>query len=283
MTSSEPYSSPYRKDEIDVVSLLRVVWEFKYIIALVASVFVIAALYLALTATPRFRAEVVVTQVRDGNLGAAGSLASQFGGLASLAGVNLASGNAGQEAQAVLNSRHLVEQFFGEANVLAEYTPEGGDPPSLWLAVSLFIDTVLTINDNPLDGTTSIVVLWTDPAVAARWANELVALANELIRARALEEATKNIEYLNEQIENTTVVEVQRVMYSLIEEETKTLMLANARSEYAFRIVDPAVAPEERYSPNRKLIVLSGGFLGLFVGTILALAINLLRRIRNDA
>jgi len=280
--SNEP-NSTYRKDEIDVIALLRIVWEFKYIITLVAGFFVVAAVYLALTATPKFRAEVVATPVRDGNLSAAGSLASQFGGLASLAGVNLSNGGAGQEAQAVLKSRRLVEEFFGHASLLAEFTPERGDPPSLWLAVSQFIETVLTIRDDPIEGTTTVAMNWTDPAVAARWANEFVALANELIRARALEEATKNIEYLNEQIESTNVVEVQRVMYSLIEEETKTLMLANARSEYAFRIVDPAVAPEVRSSPNRKLIVLSGGFLGLFLGTILALAINLLRRIKNDA
>ncbi len=76
---------------------------------------------------------------------------------------------------------------------------------------------------------------------------------------------------------------MQRVMYSLIENETQTLMLANARAEYAFRVVDPAVAPEVRSSPNRTLIVLSGGVLGLFIGTVLAFAINLLRRVKTDA
>jgi uncharacterized protein involved in exopolysaccharide biosynthesis len=59
-------------------------------------------------------------------------------------------------------------------------------------------------------------------------------------------------------------------MYNLIESETKTLMLANARAEYAFTVVDPAVVPEERVSPRRTLMVLSGLFIGMVVGVLIA-------------
>ena len=282
MNSSEP-ASTYAKDEIDVIAFLRVVWEFKYVITLVAGIFGFAAVYLALTATLIFRAEVVVVEIDDGNVGAAASLANQFGGLASIAGINLGAGGVGREAQAILRSRHLVEEFIKRNDLLAILSPDGGESSTLWIAVQHFWEIVLTIREDAIEGITTVTIDWTEPDTAARWANEFVALANELIRARALEEATKNIEYLNRQIERTTDVEMQRVMYSLIENETQTLMLANARAEYAFRVVDPAVAPEVRSSPNRKLIVLSGGVLGLFIGTVLAFAINLLRRVKNDA
>jgi LPS O-antigen subunit length determinant protein (WzzB/FepE family) len=59
-------------------------------------------------------------------------------------------------------------------------------------------------------------------------------------------------------------------MYRLIEAETKTLMLANGRSEYAFTIVDPAVAPEMRIRPRRTLIALLGLSFGLLLGTAVA-------------
>ena len=53
-------------------------------------------------------------------------------------------------------------------------------------------------------------------------------------------DSSRNIQYLKDQIAKTDVVQLQGVMYSLVEAEMKTLMLANARSEYAFTVVDPA-------------------------------------------
>jgi LPS O-antigen subunit length determinant protein (WzzB/FepE family) len=70
-------------------------------------------------------------------------------------------------------------------------------------------------------------------------------------------------------------------MYNLIETETKTLMLANARVEYAFTVVDPAVAPEIRTSPKRKLIVLSGGVLGGLFGVFAVFVINIFRQVTS--
>jgi uncharacterized protein involved in exopolysaccharide biosynthesis len=68
-------------------------------------------------------------------------------------------------------------------------------------------------------------------------------------------------------------------MYTLIENETKTLMLANARAEYAFTVVDPAVPPERKISPHRSIYVLFGSFVGAAVGLFVAY----LRRARRAA
>jgi len=65
-----------------------------------------------------------------------------------------------------------------------------------------------------------------DAVTAARWANGYVALANELVRSRALDDAKRNVAYLNEQIARTNEVELRRIMYNLVEDQTKTLMLA---------------------------------------------------------
>ena len=146
--------------------------------------------------------------------------------------------------------------------------------PTLWQAVDKFQKAVLTITDNKRDGTVAITINWTNPHTAARWANGFVALANEFLRARALNDARRNIDYLNGQIAHTNAVEVQKVMYNLIENETKTAMLANGRIEYAFAVVDPAVAPEVRTSPKRTLMVLIGLILGGLAGIAVALVRN---------
>jgi uncharacterized protein involved in exopolysaccharide biosynthesis len=279
--SSERISAE-NKDEVDFFALLGVVWNFKYLIIVVTGIFGAASAFLAFTATHKFRAEVVVTEAPNEGMSGAASLASQFGGLASLAGLNLAAGDMDNEAKAVLKSRNLVDEFIRRNELVSEILPEGAEQSTLWFAVRQFQDTILNIREDPTEGIMTVAIEWTDPVTAARWANDFVALANERIRSRALQDSTRNIEYLNKQIERTTVVEVQRAIYNLIESETKNLMLANVRAEYAFRIVDPAVPPEVRSSPRRKLLVLSGLAVGLFAGVFLAFALHLLRRLRTD-
>ena len=268
-------------DEIDLIASLRVLWEFKYVIVSVTAVVVLVSLYIALTATPIFRADVVVAKVSDSDMSGAASLVSQFGGLGRLAGLGIGAGGTERESQAVLESRRLAEKFIDRNDLLQELSPDSSDPLTIWWAVSQFRERVLIISEDVTEGITTVSIKWTDPAVAARWANEYVALANEFIRTRALEESQRNVDYLNKQIEQTKEVGLQRVMYNLIETETKTLMLANARAEYAFTVVDPAVAPEIRMSPRRKLIVLSGGVLGGLFGVLAVFAINIFRQITS--
>jgi uncharacterized protein involved in exopolysaccharide biosynthesis len=259
------------EDEIDLTALWKKLWERKYFVIGVTTLGAAVAAYLAWTATPMYRAETTVTEANNETLGCPSSLAGQLGGLASLAGVKPAAGSAGQAAKAVLKSRELVEQFIKRNNLLPQLSP-GPSQPSLWKAVRQFRGGVLSIREDLTEGVTTVAVEWNDPATAARWANDLVALANDLVRLRALEQSKRNIAYLNEQIADTNVIELRDVMFNLIESETKTLMLANGRTDYAFAVIDSAVAPEIRTSPRRTLMVLIGAALGLFVSVMIALA-----------
>ena len=51
--------STQNKDEIDIIAFLRVLWDYKYVIVAIASVFGIATIIIALTMTPIFRAQVI--------------------------------------------------------------------------------------------------------------------------------------------------------------------------------------------------------------------------------
>jgi len=268
-------------DEVDLIALLQVLWESKLIVALFVVLFGLASIYFALTTTPIYSAEAVVVKVKESEMGGAASLASQFGGLGSLVGMSMGGGGPGQESQAVLKSRRLTEEFIIRGDLLEELSP-GDDPAfTLWRAVKQFRELILTIREDAVEGIITITIEWNDPAVAARWANDYVALANEIIRTQAREEAERNIEYLNQQISQTNVVGLQRVMYNLIEAETKTLMLANARSEFAFSSVDPAVTPEVRSKPKRKIVVLSGIAIGLIFGILFVFALNIFRQLKT--
>ncbi len=268
-------STVYKADTIDLVALWRVLWAYKYVIVLVAGLSSITAVALALTATPIFRAEVVVVPTRQGSMGRSASLVNRLGGLANLAGIDLSGNNdATADALAVLKSRNLIQRFIERQKLLPVMYPGSKTTPSLWRAVNRFQRSILSIRSDAQLGTTTIAVNWRVPAVAAKWANDFVALANETIRSDALHDAKRNIGYLSRQLDQTNVVELRKVLYDLIEGQTQTMMLANARTDYAFTIVDPAVPPESRISPRRTLMVLTGGALGLVLGVVIAFVLN---------
>lgn len=264
-------------DLFDVIDFFRRQW-----LLIVGCVLAFAAIAAAigLTMTPMYRAEVVISEARDANMGGSSSLMSQLGGIASLAGVNVG-GGLNREAQAVLGSRRLAEEFILRDKLLPELFKSSKERQSLWLGVQKLRQGILDIRDDQRRGVTTISIRWHDPATAAKWANRFVALANELMRNRAIEDSNRNIAYLRVQAEKTDVVGIQRVMYNLIESETKTLMLANGRVEYAFTVVDPAVTPEIRVSPKRTIMVVGGGLLGAVIGILAGVLRDMIRRRRS--
>jgi len=268
---------------LQLAAVWRLAWTSKILISLVTLVCTALAAVVAFNITPIFRAETVVLAVHNGGTGGGGSLSGQLSGLAniaSLAGVNLDSGGSqDREAKAILESHRLDEEFIKQNNLIGVLLPSSKEPPTMWLAVKSFRDDVLAIREDKRTGLTTLDFSWKDANVAAEWANRFVALANDRIRTRAIDEANRNLKFLNEQIEKTRIVEVQRSLYSLIENETKTLMLANARAEYAFTVVDPAVPPERKISPHRSIYILFGFFLGASIGLFVAYV----RRIRTKS
>lgn len=257
-------------DDVPLSDLLRAVWRHRFVVLTATAVCGLSAVILALTSKSVYRAQVVVTEARDSGSDA---LSNKLSGLASVAGINLGASaeDRGVDARAVLNSRHLVEEFIQRNNLVPVLFAKSTAKVSLWRAVKVFRETVLAIKEDKVKGTTTISIDWTDPVVAAHWATGFVALANELIRARVMSDSARSVAYLNEQIAKTNVVEIRTVMYNLIENETKTLMLANGRAEYAFTTVDPAVPPEERIWPKRTIMSALGALCGFLIGVGVAL------------
>ncbi|MBS0418953.1 MAG: hypothetical protein JSR66_14665 [Proteobacteria bacterium] len=225
---------------------------------------------------PYFRAETSVTEVRDKGMANVSSLASQLGGLASLAGVNIPAGGAAgnQEFAAVLESNRLTAEFIKRNDLIPVLLRESSKPPTMWRAVRYFRENVLTIRRDKLKGLTTITMEWQDAKIAARWANDYVMLANELLRDRAIDESSRNIAYLNREMGKTDSVDLRKVMYSIIENETKTLMVANGRIDYAYEVVDPAVPPELKAGPHRLLNTLIGLVLGFVLGSGIAFVVE---------
>ncbi len=276
--------------EISIGDLAATLWSRRLLIICATAVAAGIGVAIAFVLPEKFESSVVLAPNGDdvgGKLGGAGALLSQFGGIASLGGLSLGGGGGRKsEAIATLQSGVLTEAFIRDNNLLPvlyedDWNAAGkvwtiSDPakqPTPWKAEKLFREKIRSVHDDKKTGLITLTITWSDPQLAAKWAAELVARTNATLRTRAIAEAQRNLDYLNEQLKKTSVVELQTAIYGLIENQIKQVMVANGSEEFAFRIIDPARVSEKRSSPKRARIVILAIFLGLTIGCGLAFAL----------
>jgi uncharacterized protein involved in exopolysaccharide biosynthesis len=247
------------------------------------AVVTVAAVILAFWMTPTYRAEVVIAPAESPT--GLGQLGGQLGDLASLAGINI--GNAGSrkadEALEYLRSRIFTAGFINRHGLMPVLYAKKWDAarnrwrdadnaPTISEAVKKFSTKVRQIVEDRRTGIITVAVIWTDPKMAADWANALIADADAELRARAVAEQNRSVDYLEREAAQTTDVDVRTAVFKVMESELKNAMLARTRDAYAFKVIDPAVVRDrrDRESPNRPLIVLMGIFLGVIVGVVVA-------------
>lgn len=268
-------------DEISLLDLWNILWDGKWLGIAITAVVTIAAVIYALLATEIYRAEMLLAPAEERT---AQGLSGQLGGLsglASLAGISVGGGG-NAEPLAVLQSRAFLREFIEERELMpvlfadlwdAErgswIVAEGEDAPDIRDGVKLLQEGVLAVSEETGTSLVELSVDWTDPEVAADWANDLVARLNDRMRQRALVDAEQNVTYLQEQLASSSLVALQQSIGRLLETELQKLMLARGNAEFAFRVLDPAVAPKNRVRPYRTLIValaiIAGGMLSLLV------------------
>ena len=93
----------------------------------------------------------------------------------------------------------------------------------------------------------------------------------EDLRSKDIGEAEESIKFLETQREKTRILSLDEVFAQLIEEQTKTIMLANVSKDYVFDVIDPPVASELKSKPSRRLICVVGTLLGGMFGVVLVL------------
>ncbi len=285
-------------DEISLLDLCRIVWHYKWLIAAVTGVSTIAAIVYALLATPIYRVEVLLQPViGEAYEGGLSSVGGQLGGLASLAGISLGTGeNSKDSALAILKSRAFTVEFLRQENLLPVLYADKWDPknkkwivekpeqiPNYWKAYQLFNERVRFVSENAKTGLITLAIEWPDRKLAARWANLLVDRVNEHIRRQDIEDARKSIEYLKKQMQQANVVGLQEAITKVMETQIRKIMLANVRDQYAFKILDPGVVPPEGevVKPRRALIAVLGLIGGGILGLAIAFVVNLGRQNRE--
>jgi len=289
-----PYVVYPEEEPIDWRAYWKILVEYRKLIGIITAASTIIALLIAFLMTPIYRAEVLLAPVSEEGAGSLSSLAGQFGDLASLAGINLGTNkDKTAESIAALKSRSLSVAFIDKENLKPILFPrkwsaeekawkDQDDVPTDWEAFKIFDKDIRTVSLDNKTGLVTLAIEWKDPALAAKWANRLVTQVNARLRNDAIEEAEKSIVYLEKQLGSTSSVEIQQAIYRLIEAQAKKKMVANAREEYAFNVIDPAVAPETEVKPRRILIIAIASLIGLISAMIVALILHRIKGQRRS-
>ncbi|WP_044408767.1 Wzz/FepE/Etk N-terminal domain-containing protein [Thiomicrospira microaerophila] len=132
----------------------------------------------------------------------------------------------------------------------------------------------LQANDGGRTGVITVAIEWTDPVLARDWVNLLVRDINEHLRHQEMQSAQRSIDFLERQIQQISLVEHRQVAFKIIEENLKSLTLAQTEADFVFKVIDPAIVPENRSKPKRSLMVAVGLVLGFMLGVFIALILN---------
>ena len=299
-----PYLSTQNdSDEIDLLELWRAIWQRKWLIISTTLLSSVIAIGVALLLPNIYTSTATLAPSEEQQGGGLSALASQFGGLASLAGVSLGGGAADKTAVAVeiAGSRQFMTRFVREHKLEVPLMAVNGmDKATNELVIDAHlydkdnqrwirkvengksveptnwelykeISKIVSVVQDKKSGFVTVTVDYYSPSIAKQWVDWFVADLNSYMKNRDQIDAKRNIEYLKKQLEKTAVADMQSVFYQLIEQQTKTLMLSEVNPEYVFKTLDPAVVAEEKTKPKRALIVVLGGVLGGMLGVLLAL------------
>ena len=300
---SSGYNHNIADDEIDLRELFAVIWQGKWLIIAVTALFAVASVVYAINQPNIYKSEVLLAPAEQEGGGGLSALAGQFGGLASLAGVNLGGGSSdkAQLAIEVLKSRQFTSDFIQKHNILADlmaaeswnmqtnaviYNNEIYDAqnnkwvrevdapfkpkPSMQEAHKEFSE-ILSASTDKESGMVKIAIEHVSPYVAQQWVEWLIQDINQTMKQRDVLEALKSTEFLTQQLEQTKIADIRAVLYKLVEEQTKTIMFAKVRDEYVFKTIDAALVPEEKFKPKRALIAILGTMLGGMLSVMIVL------------
>ena len=271
-----------------LISTLRVLWDGRWWIATMSAIVMAATVTYLLLAPKIFRAEVLVVPAAVQSSSVLAGRLGGLGGLASLAGIELGDGNSA-EPIATLKSSGFTRAFVQEKNLLPvlfarKWDASRGrwrasdekDWPDLRDGVRYFEKRILSVEEDKKSGIVTLAVEWSDPDQAAEWANLMIERLNSRMRERALEEASSNLRYLQKQLESSRIVELNEPLGRLVETEMQKLMLAQGRTDFAFRIIDKAVAPKWPTRPKYFRAIALAALLGPMFAMLVVLARNAL-------
>jgi uncharacterized protein involved in exopolysaccharide biosynthesis len=266
--------------DLSLVEALDATLRRKWFVILCATCGMALGVLIGLLSRPIYQAEVLLA-VQGSSGGGLQALSRSFSGLASLAGIELPGGSDNNRSSAIatLSSHKLLELFLADEKVRETILRETSGPAwfgsstkevSRWELAQRF-RRYFAVAEEKDSGLVRVSTFWFDPDTASRWANQLVQMADQVLREQSLSTSRQRIEHLQKEYEQAAVVPVRTAISNVLENEFRNLTIAQVDREFAFHVIDPAVSHERPVRPRKALIALAFGLLGFVLGCTVAI------------
>jgi len=307
----------FQDDEIDLVELAKTVWQGRKLIAWIVAGCTLATIIISLLMTNIYTATAVLKPVSpQSSTSRMTSLASQFGGLANLAGIAMPSSASSTEIVSLLESNVLKKEVIEQYNLLPVLFPDNWDEekktwkkPGISLNPLTYIaklrpsdpkapkkepgvpdimdgiralDEIINVNYDMKEDIITLTVNFPDAAMAAKIANSYITALNDHMSLEAKRIAITNREYLEKQLQETNDNLVQQKIYNLIAEKIETMMMAEVKEGFAFKVLDPPMTPDKKSKPKRSQMVILAFIVSLFLGVFIVFAKEYVKKIKGN-
>ena len=290
--------------EIDLKELFTVLWGGKWLIVSVTSIFSIIAIIYSLSLPNVYQSRAILSPVGDSGGGDLNQVMKNYGGLASLAGVNLASADASSNSVKALEKLNTLSFFennimpniflpdlmafdswdasnnkiiyntdiydFDSQTWTRDYEYPRTQTPSAQESFNIFAGHFQASKDIDT-GFVTISVKHESPFVAQAWTELIIDQLNYFFRAKDKLEAQAAMDYLNIQMTQTSFAEIKMVIAQLLQQKMQQLALVEASDFYVFDYIDPPAVMETKSEPVRSVICIIGAFLGGILGCLIVI------------
>tara|TARA_B100000131_G_C18123203_1_gene613697 strand:+ start:1057 stop:1947 length:891 start_codon:yes stop_codon:yes gene_type:complete len=278
------------KEEIDIIGLLKLIWEGKKIIIATTTVFSIVAVIYSLTLPNIYESKALLSPVNE-DIGSNQSMGNVTG-LANLAGINISNAANSNSLKAIekagtisffkdnilpnifLPNLMAVKSWDAETNTIF-YDSDNFDnesqsfikTPSAQESYKEFKD-IFQLSQDYDTGFVTVSVKHQSPFISQQWTDLIVNQINEFFRINDKREAQAAMDFLNAQMAQTSYNEIKLVIAQLLKNRMQQLTLIEANDFYIFSYLDPPMAMEEKIEPNRVSIFILGAIFGGMLGIL---------------
>ena len=270
------------EDEISLLDLLLVVSEnIRLLILGPIAAGLIALGYSTFLMEPVFTAKTsLIPPSQSASGGAAAALASQFGGLASLAGISLPS-SGGATPMAYLQSDLMKDAIIERFGLMARYEAK------YRASARAALTGATKISEDKKSGLIVIEVTDKDPAFAAQVANAYVQELQNILEAKAIEDAQTKRTFFEQQLEEISKKPyqspaVRELMVQSLLRSFEQSRLEEAQGSPKLRQVDFAQTPELKSGPKRALVAVITSLAAGFLLLLLVFVRSAMRNAQDD-
>jgi LPS O-antigen subunit length determinant protein (WzzB/FepE family) len=309
---------PYEdNDSINIIEIFSLFWTNKFKIIFITLIFSVCGVIYSLSLPNIYKSSAVLMTVEDNSSSSGNSLLSQYGSIASFAGISLPSSSADKADYAIelIQSRQMLKRLLKKydankirAKLMAvdEYDPVSkkitynkkiyNEVSGEWLNYNTFTGLSypsyleiyrtsyrnLKLRKDKITGFLIIEFTHKSPEFASEFIKIAVQELNLITKEIDYKKALLSLEYLKNELEKSPQVEIKNSINSLISSQLNTMMLSSVNEDYLLKYLDEPYAPEIKFSPKRSVICILAAIFGLFVALLSVLTRNYLFPIVGD-